>query len=114
MSALQLVPLDALVASWVLQLALGVVFFIALWGMVYAFRHPSVTALASGWSFFLLLMAGSLTNAIAARSNAGDSYGSMIGTFEGLCVLGMFAFWQPTATVLAGGRDMDSHGAVAL
>ncbi len=104
MSALQLVPLDALVASWVLQLALGVVFFIALWGMVYAFRHPSVTALASGWSFFLLLMAGSLTNAIAARSNAGDSYGSMIGTFEGLCVLGMFAFWQPTATVLAGVR----------
>lgn len=101
---MQLVPLDALVASWVLQLALGVVFFIALWGIVNAFRHPSVTALAGGWSFFLLFMLGSLTSAIAARSNASDSYRSMIGILEGLTVLGMFAFWQPTASVLVGTR----------
>ena len=102
---MQLVALDALVASWVLQLALGVVFFIALWGMVNAFRHQAVTALASGWSFFLLYMLGSLTNAIAARSNAGDSYRSIIGMFEGLSVLGMFVFWQPTAAVLVGARQ---------
>ncbi len=105
MPALQLVALDALVASWVLQLALGVVFFIALWGMVNAFRYPAVTALAGGWSFFLLYMLGSLANAFAARSNASDSYRSMLGIFEGLSVLGMFAFWQPTAALLVGARQ---------
>ena len=102
---MQLVALDALVASWVLQLALGVVFFIALWGIVNAFRHQAASALAGGWSFFLLFMLGSLTNAIAARSHVSDSYRSMIGMFEGLAVLGMFVFWQPTAAVLVGVRQ---------
>jgi hypothetical protein len=53
---MQLIALDTLVASWVLQLALGAVFLIALWGMAYAFQRRAVAALASGWSLYVLYM----------------------------------------------------------
>jgi signal transduction histidine kinase len=102
---MQLVALDMLVASWVMQLALGTVFLIALWGIAYAFRRRAVVALASGWSLYALYMIASLSFAFAARSHAPQSVTLILGMLEGLGVLAMFAFWQPVPALLAGTRS---------
>ncbi|MEO8623616.1 MAG: ATP-binding protein [bacterium] len=102
---MQLVALDMLVASWVLQLALGTVFLIALWGIAHAFRRGAVVALAAGWSLYTFYMMVSLSFAVAARSNASHTATLVLGTLEGLGILAMFAFWQPVAALLAGARS---------
>jgi signal transduction histidine kinase len=102
---MQLVALDMLVASWVMQLALAIVFLIAMWGIAYAFRRPAVVALATGWSAYVLYMLASLRFAVAARSNAISSVTLLLGTLEALGVIAMFVFWQPTARALADTRS---------
>lgn len=102
---MQLIAMDTLVASWVLQLALGTVFLIALWGMAYAFERITVAALAGGWSLYVLYMLASLIFAVAARGHASDAAISLLGMCEGIGVVGMWAFWQPASAVLAGTRS---------
>ena len=102
---MRLVPMDALVASWILQSALGFVFLISLWGLVAAFRRRAVSALAIGWSFYLLMMLASLASAVIERRNGSSSALALAGIAEGAALICMLVVLQPVAGFMAGKRS---------
>ena len=117
---MQLVPLDALVASWILQSALGLVFLISLWGMAASFGRREVGALAVGWTFYLVTMLASMTSSIVTRQHGAHTAVAAAGMIEGAAAVFMVVFWYPMAGFLAGTRGSVTPsrraitGAVAL
>jgi len=89
---MQLIAFDTLVASWVIQLALGTVFLLAIWGMAYAFKRMAVAALAGGWTMFVLYIISSLGYAISMRDDPSGPLLPLLGALEGIGLIGMFAF----------------------
>jgi signal transduction histidine kinase len=102
---MQLVPMDALVASWTLQSALGFVFLLSLWGMAAAFRGRAVSAFAMGWTCYFGMMLSSLLSAVFSRQGGHEAASTAAGAAEGVAAVFMVIFWYPVAGFLAGRRE---------
>lgn len=98
-------PVDALVASWLLQSALAAVFTIALWGMSRSFGQKAIRALALGWNLYVLLVTVTLVEAWLLRTNTESRTITFVaGVLELAGVLASCAFWSPVAGLLVNDR----------
>ncbi len=94
--------MDALLASFFLQSSLACVFLVALWGIASIYRRPLHTALAIGWSVYLLHILASLTAAWFGRVAPMASRQWSTATVQLLAVLGSCLWWHTVVRILAG------------
>lgn len=98
---MQLLPMDALVASYLIQSALATVLLIALAGFAWVYRRPLHGALALGWSLYLVQLVATFAAAVFGRSNPEASRQWLTATVQLLGVAGSCVAWLVAVRLLA-------------
>ncbi len=98
----ELVPLDVMLLSQLMQVTLSVVLLVAILGLVRLFHHEAIATLARGWACFLMLLVFSLFYVMTFKTRQPWLWQATAAAAQDITVVAMWWLWRPVAGKLSG------------
>lgn len=98
----ELVPLDAMLLSQLMQVTLSVVLLVAIVGLMRLFHNDAIATLARGWACFLLLLVFSLLYVMTFKTRQPWLWQATAAAAQDITVVAMWWLWRPVVGKLSG------------